>query len=306
MKILVTGGSGCVGFALCEIINPEHTWIFMSSKDCNLCNREETLHFFDIIKPDYIVHLAAHVTGMYKNMKDRTTGFTNNVRINENVLEAANKCGVQRGIFCLSVGMFPDNPSHYPIDETMIFDGKPHSSIEGYAYSKRMLAMQCNNYNLQYNREYICVIPSNLYGSNDRFNLETAHIIPGLIHKFYLAKKNNTDITIWGSGAPLKQFLYSYDLANIIIYLLFNYKDTKPIICAGDEISVRTLVDKIAIIMDYKGKIIYDTTKNDGCLKRTADTTYLKKIYPVTFTPLDIGLKLTIHWFIENYDNLKR
>ena len=164
MRILVTGGNGCVGKSLADYaksINSEHEWIYISSKDCNLENLTDTLALFDKVKPDSIIHLAAYVHGMYHNLNNTVSQFTSNVRINENVLEACNTTGVQRGIFCLSVGMFPNEPSKFPIDESQIFEGQPHTSIEGYSYSKRMLYMQCNHYNQQFKREYICIIPPN-------------------------------------------------------------------------------------------------------------------------------------------------
>ena len=306
-KILITGGQGCIGYSLQNIIdNDENNYIFLSSKQCDLRNRDKVLELFDLIRPDYIIHLAARVVGMYHNMRNIVIPFSDNIKINENVLEACNTYNVQRGIFCLSSGIFTDSPSKYPMDENMIYEGEPSYSISSYGYSKRMLAFQCNNYNKQYNREYICIIPSNLYGPNDRFDLDTAHLIPALLHKFYNAIKNNTDIIIYGSGKPVKQFLFSYDLARIIIYLLFNYTSTTPVICCNDETSISDAVNIISDITKFNNNIKYDTTKNDGCYRRTMTNKYFDSLCPnFKYTSLKDGLEITYKWFVNNYNNAR-
>ena len=174
--------------------------------------------------------------------------FTDNVRMNENILEMANKYNVQKGIFCLSSCIFPYKPSKYPMDETMIHESEPHPSNEGYGYSKRMLEMQCRNYNEQYGREYICVIPVNLYGPYDNFNLDDSHVIPGLIHKFYNHKNNNIPFQMYGSGKALRQFMYSMIFVTIL-KILFDYEGHhKNIICCNDEISIIDLTELICKI----------------------------------------------------------
>lgn len=292
MKILVTGSNGCVGSALKAICRNEDNFVFIERKDCDLTDRNKTIQLFNKISPNYVVHLASYVPGFYNI--DRVASFSSNVRINENVLEASNLLGIENVMCCLSVNMFPENPSKFPMDETMIFDGQLTGAFSGYAYSKRMLELQCQNYNIQYNRKYFGIIPCNIYGPND--NISSGRLIPNLICKFKDAKKNNSDVIINGTGKPLRQFIYSVDLAIIIKYLVFNYDDTKAIICSSDEeISIVNLVNKISEKMEFKNKIIFNTDMPDGNLKKTVSNSLLKTIMPnIKFTSLDVGLKQTI------------
>lgn len=291
MKTLITGSNGCVGSAL-QSLYAEKDWIFIGRGDCDLTNREQTINLFNKIKPDYVIHLASYVPGFYNI--DRVASFSDNVRINENVLEASNLSGVERGMFSLSVNMFPETPLKFPMDETMILDGNLTGAFAGYAYSKRMLAMQCQNYNVQYGRKYFGIIPCNIYGPND--NLKSGRLIPNLICKFRDAKQNNSDVIINGTGKPLRQFIYSIDLAIIIRHLFETYFDTKPIICCGDEeVSIEKLAHLIGEIMDFPYQIKFDISKQDGNLIKTVSNQYLKTlISPLTFSPLKVGLIETI------------
>lgn len=307
--ILVTGGSGMVGKALEDHIkssSSEFTWVFLSSKDCDLTDRHSVLNLFEKHKPKYVIHLAAKVGGLYYNIKEGPRMFTDNVRMNENILEGCHKYNVQRGIFCLSTCIFPATPSKYPMDETMIHESPPHPSNEGYGYAKRLLEMQCRYYNKLYNREYICLIPVNLYGSHDNFNLEDSHVIPGLIHKFHLAKKNSSDITIPGSGNAYRQFLYSKDFARIIYEVFTNYHKTDSIICSYDEVLVKDVILCIKDCCNFDKNIIFDTTKSEGCLRKTASNKYFMSLFPdFKFTELKDGIKETVDWFNNNYKNAR-
>ncbi len=293
MRVLVTGSNGCVGRALKSLCENDKEWIFINRGDCNLENLEMTKEVFCELQPiDYIVHLASYVPGFYNINK--VASITENVRINENVLEASLMLGVKRGLFGLSVNMFPDNPSTFPMDESMILEGSLGGNFAGYAYSKRLLAMQCQNYNSQYGTQYTGIIPCNIYGPND--NLKSGRLIPNLIGKFQEAIKNKSDVVINGSGKPLRQFIYSLDLANIIKYLVSNYHDTKPIICCSDvELTIADLAIQIGQVLDFKHQIIFDSSKPDGVLKKTVSNHYLKTIMPqVSFTTLKEGLEETI------------
>jgi len=297
-----------VGMSLKDIILDKNIWLFLSSKDCDLTKIDAVDSLFNKEKPDYVIHLAANVGGLFKNMRERTAMFRDNVRINENILEACNNHGVQRGIFCLSSCIFPYKPSKYPMDESMIHESEPHPSNEGYGYSKRMMEMQCRNYNEQFGREYICIIPVNLYGPYDNFNLNDSHVIPGLIHRFYNAKKNNTDLEMYGSGTPLRQFVHSYDIAEIIMKILNEYKETKPIICCNDEITIKDLTYLVGKLSDYDtNKITSDTSKSDGCLRKSVDGNYFNEIFSdFKYRSLEEGIKQTIEWFNENYDKCRK
>lgn len=289
MKVLVTGGNGCVGSAL-KLECPD--WIFIGRNDCNLLNREKTIETFQMLKPDCVIHLAAYVPGFYNI--DRVSSFSNNVRINENVLEATHLAAVQKAMFCLSVNMFTEKPSKFPMDESMIFEGSLTGPFAGYSYSKRMLELQVQNYNVQYGRKYFSIIPCNIYGPNDNFS--SGRLISNLINLFRKAINENSEIMISGTGEPLRQFIYATDLAKIIKYLISNYSDTSPVICCSDEeINIKCLVNHIAEITKFNSRINYDPSKPDGNLKKTMDNSYLKKVMPsISFTSLKAGLEQII------------
>ncbi|HVI42035.1 MAG TPA: NAD-dependent epimerase/dehydratase family protein [Anaerovoracaceae bacterium] len=292
MKILVTGSNGCVGSALKSICAGQDDWIFTSRKDCDLTNREQTIDLFKQHKPEYVVHLASYVPGFYNI--DRVASFATNVRVNENVLEASHLSGIDRGMFCLSVNMFPEHPVKFPMDESMLFDGNLTGAFAGYSYAKRMLALQCQNYNIQYNRKYFGIIPCNVYGPND--NLKSGRLIPNLILKFKEAVEQDSDVVINGTGKPLRQFIYSIDLAKIIKGLVANYFDTKPIICCSDtENTIAELAITIGQLIKFQKQITFDISKPDGNLKKTVDNSYLKQVLPnISFTSLEAGLSETI------------
>ena len=217
--ILVTGGSGLVGSAIRDIIDSEavkndsESWIFLSSKDGDLRVRTDCDTIFNKYKPTHVIHLAAKVGGLFANLSQKVEFYRENIIMNDNVMENSrvHNC---RLVSYLSTCIFPDKTA-YPIDETMLHDGPPHSSNEGYAYAKRMIDTMNRAYNEEYNCKFTSIIPTNIYGPHDNYNIQNGHVIPGLIHKCYIAKRDDTDFSIWGSGKPLRQFMYSEDLAKV-------------------------------------------------------------------------------------------
>lgn len=311
-RILVTGGSGLVGKAIQDIIEkekePNEEWIFLSSKDGDLSNIEETRGIFSKHRPTHVIHLAAMVGGLFKNMRQPADFLRINLQINDCVLHCSYEFKVQKCVSCLSTCIFPDKTS-YPIDETMVHNGPPHPSNYGYAYAKRMIDIQNRAYHDQHGCTFTSVIPTNIYGPFDNFNLEDSHVIPGLIHKCYLAKKNDQLLTIFGSGKPLRQFIYSKDLAKLFVWVLRNYEDVDPIILSvgeEDEVSISRVAELIVEGMEFRGQVIYDTSKSDGQYKKTASNMKLKSLYPdFKFTDIKTGIIETVQWFQENYDSAR-
>jgi len=300
MKILITGGHGMVGKSLQKLIKKteENKFIFLSSKDCDLRNIEECKIVFQRYQPDYIIHLAANVGGLYKNINNNAGMMVDNMKINENVLEMCDKFNVDKGIFCLSSCVYPHSPKCYPMTEDMIHDGPPHPSNEGYGYSKRFLEIQCRNYNKS-GKKYMCVSPVNLYGENDNFSLENGHVVASLIRKFYIAKYTNTPVFVCGDGTPLRQFVFVDDFAKIIIELIDNDNVTL-INIANDEITINDLVEILKKIFNYHD-VIYDTSKSNGCLKKTVSNEYFSKIFTdFKFTHIYEGILRTVNWFCKN------
>jgi GDP-L-fucose synthase len=307
--ILVTGGSGLVGSAIRSIsINYDYKFIFLSSTDCDLTNYSNTLYTFTTYNPDYVIHLAACVGGLFKNMACKVDMYEKNILININVLKVCHEIKVKKLISCLSTCIFPDKItlSGLKINETMLHDGPPHTSNDAYAYAKRMLEVHSRAYQEQYGDNFICVIPTNIYGPNDNFHLQDSHVIPGLILKCYLAKKENKPFVVAGTGTPLRQFIYSEDLAILILWTLENYNEKEPIILSvpeNEEKSINYVATCIAKKFNYENNMEFDSDKPDGQFKKTADNSKLMSyIKSFQFTPIEEGICKTVDWFINNYN----
>jgi len=260
-------------------------------------------------QPTYVIHLAALVGGLFKNMKYKVDFWRDNVAINDNILHLSYKFGVKKVVSCLSTCIFPDKTT-YPIDETMIHDGPPHASNEGYAYAKRMIDVQNRCYHEQYGCQFTSVIPTNVFGPHDNYSIEDGHVLPGLMHKVYLAKQNGTPLTIWGTGKPLRQFIFSEDLARLFVWTLRSYDSIEPIILSvaeEDEQDIKTAALEVAAAMDFKGEVVFDTSKSDGQYKKTASNDKLKKLYPeFKFTPFSEAVRETARWFMDNYETARK
>jgi GDP-L-fucose synthase len=298
-KLLVTGGNGLVGSSITSDVK--------IGKEYDLRNIEETNKMFEYHKPTHVIHCAGKVGGLSANMNYKGEFFYDNIMINTNVIESARKHNVKKLVSFLSTCVFPDN-IEYPITEKKIHLGAPHFSNYPYAYAKRMADIQIRAYREQYGLEYVSVIPTNIYGPNDNFSLDTGHVIPMLLHKMYNALRDNSNFVVWGSGTPLREFIYSKDIAKLSEWALDNYNESEPIIFSNsNEISIKDLVDLLVNELNFKGKVIFDKTKPDGQFRKPSDNSKLKSYLPnFEFTPIEQGLKETINWFIENYENTRK
>jgi len=298
-KILTTGGKGLVGSATNADIK--------LGREYNLINPNETLKAFTDHKPTHVIHCAGKVGGVGGNMNYKGEYYYDNLMINTNVIEAARQTGVKHLVAFLSTCVFPDNVK-YPLTIDQIHSGEPHNSNYPYAYAKRMADIQIRAYREQYNLNYSSIIPSNIYGPNDNFSLEHGHVMPMLIHKLYLAKQNNTDFTVWGSGKPLREFIYSKDIAKISEWVVENYVGEEPLIISGDEeVSIQDLVEILVDEFNFKGKVIFDKSKPDGQYKKPSDNSKIKELLPdFNYTSFEKGIKETVNWFKENYENARK
>jgi GDP-L-fucose synthase len=236
--------------------------------------------------------------------------YRENILINDNVMEACRIYQVQKLVSCLSTCIFPDKTS-YPIDETMIHNGPPHFSNEGYAYAKRLIDTMSRAYAQEYGCNFTSVIPTNIYGTHDNYSIQHGHVIPGLIHKCYLAKQTNTPFCVWGSGRPLRQFIYAHDLAELLVWVMKQYHDPSPIILSvdeKDEVSIHDVALMIARAMKLdESLIVFDSTKADGQYKKTASNQKLRQFLPhFVFTDIETGIQRAVDWFIENYDSCRK
>lgn len=315
--ILVTGGTGLVGRGIQWVIENEpvgskygkktegEKWIFLSSKDGDLKDYAATKAIFDKYKPTHVIHLAALVGGLFKNMKFKLTFLRDNLLINDNVLDCAKNAKVEKAISCLSTCVFPDKTT-YPIDETMVHAGPPHESNFGYAHGKRLVDVQNHAYHEEFGCQFTSAIPTNIFGPWDNYTANDAHVIPDLVHKCFLAKQNGTPFTVSGTGKPLRQFIYSRDLAKLFIWQLREYDEIDPIILSvgeEDEVSIKQVADAIVKAVGFTGDYSFDTSKADGQFKKTASNSKLRKYLPnFTFTPFETALDESVKWFVENYD----
>lgn len=315
--VMVTGGSGLVGQGIKDFVTennnenqkPGEKWIFLSSKDGDLTDRKETEAIFEKHKPTHVIHLAAKVGGLFANMAEKVEFYRVNVIMNDNVMECCRIYKVEKLVGMLSTCIFPDKTT-YPIDETMIHNGPPHSSNEGYAYAKRMIDTMNRAYAEEYGCNFTSIIPTNIYGKHDNFSIEKGHVIPGLVHKCYKAKKEDKPFTIWGSGSPLRQFVYNRDLAELTVWVTREYKDPTPIILSvdeADEVTIKDVALAVAKAMKFEGKVDFDTSKSDGQYKKTANNNKLRKYRPdYKFTTMEDGIQKTVDWFVENYETARK
>jgi GDP-L-fucose synthase len=304
-ELLITGSEGLVGTALRNLSLNKAKYI--SRKDVDLTNFDAVRDLFLKLQPKNIIHLAAQVGGIGGNLMHSGEYFRNNILINTNVLESARLAGCERLISYMSTCVFPDK-CEYPLNEKSLHNGPPHQSNFGYAYAKRMLEVQSTAYRKEWGCNYVVAIPTNIYGPGDNFSLTEGHVAPALIHRMFLAKQNNTDLEVWGTGKPLREFVYSADIARLSIWAIENYKEETPIIfTSGIESSIQELVEKVAKAMKFKGRIIFNTDKPDGQFRKPSDGTKLKTYLPdFEWTPLDQGIELTVDWFLSNYQTLRK
>jgi GDP-L-fucose synthase len=284
-------------------------WVFAGSGDADLRDIGATKALFEQAKPSHVLHLAAHVGGLFANMKHQVEFWEDNMRMQENIFRCCKDFCVERLVSCLSTCIFPDGAA-LPMDESIIMNGPPHFSNRGYAYAKRMVLMLGGLYNEQHGTNFATVVPCNVFGKHDNFSIEDGHVLPGLMHKCYLAKKNNTPFVIWGSGKPLRQFIYSSDLAKLMLWYLLESDKKEPVILAtdpADEITVADTAQIVAEAMGFEGDIVFDGTKADGQYQKTCSNARLRTMRPdVAFTPMREAIAKTISWFVANYATCRK
>lgn len=312
--ILVTGGTGLVGKAIEAVVNGTEKkagerWIFVSSKDADLVNKQDTERLFAKHKPTHVIHLAAMVGGLFRNMKYNLDFLRKNILINDNVLQTSFEANVQKVVSCLSTCIFPDKTT-YPIDETMIHNGPPHDSNFGYSYAKRLIDVQNRAYQSQHGCKFTAVIPTNVFGPHDNFNMYDGHVLAGLINRTHQAKIHGRPLVVWGSGKPLRQFIYSLDLARLMVWVLRDYNEVDPIILSVDEADEISIKDAALLITDafnFEGDVIFDTSKADGQFKKTASNKKLRQYLPdFKFTPIAKAMQETVDWYVANYESARK
>ena len=301
MSTLITGGFGLLGSSINFGLKP-------TKKELNLLDYNNLKDYIEKNHIHSIIHAAAKVGGVKANSDYVYDFFADNMLMNINVQNACKEFNIKKSIFIVSTCAFPSN-APLPLEESYLHNGEPHETNFGYAYSKRMLEVGSRALKKQYHINSTCVIPCNLYGENDNYNLENGHVIPSLIHKCYLAKTNNTNFEIWGSGKAEREFIYVKDLAKIITQIFDENIDIQETIIISPEktYTIEEMVEIIVKKIGFCGKVVFDKTKPEGILKKNSSNKKFRKYFPdFKFTDIDHGLEQTIEYFIKNYDLLRK
>lgn len=303
-NILVTGGSGLVGSSIDFGLKP-------SSKVLNLLDRESIVRYFtEHPDVDSVIHAAGLVGGV-KGNSDRLFDFFNqNLMMAVNLMDViARNPRINNVTFLLSTCIFPQDVS-YPVSMKMLHEGEPHPTNYGYAYAKRMLEVGARALRQQYGKKVRCLVPCNLYGPNDNYNIDSGHVIPSLIHKCHVAKQNETPFIIWGSGTPLREFMYAPDISKVLSAIHLDRVDCGDmIVSSGREHSIGEIVGMICKEFDYSGSIIYDGSKPEGIFRKptvTDDFVGFCMTNGITLTCIGEGLHETVAAFRKDYPNVRK
>ncbi len=306
MKVLVTGGTGMLGSSF-KKVKTDHELVLVGSADYDLRRGSDCRCMIADHHPDAIIHLAARVGGVKGNTDYVADFFHENIMMNSNLLDAAKNQNVPKVVSLLSTCVYPDTVT-YPLTEDQIHNGEPHKSNFGYAYAKRMLEVHSRAIRQQYGLNYITAVPNNLYGPYDNFDLENGHVLPAIIRKAKESKDSEKEMVLWSSGRALREFTYSQDIAEILLFLLENYDDPEPInIGNTNEISIQQVAEIICREMGYSGDILWDLSKPEGQYRKPSDNSRLLKLgwKKENYTPLYRGIKMTCRWFLKNYPNVR-
>jgi len=302
-RIAVTGGAGFLGSFVVEKLRERGVKeIFVPhSKDYNLVNPEIARQLYADSSPDILIHMAARVGGIGANQANPGRFFYENMAMGLNIIEEARKHGVEKLVIVGTTCAYPKF-TPVPFKEKDIWNGYPEETNASYGIAKRALLVMAQAYRAQYGLNAIYLIPSNLYGPRDNFDMETSHVIPALIKKCFDAiKTKQKEIVVWGTGKATREFLYVENCAEGILLATERYNKSEPInLGTGFEISIKNLVELIVKLTGFKGEIVWDTSKPDGQPRRCLDTTKAEKEFGFKAkTPFEEGLKKTIDWYRE-------
>lgn len=303
-KIYVAGHRGLVGSAIMRKVKKEgyNNLVYRTSSELDLRRQKKVEEFFKEEKPEYVILAAAKVGGIQANDTYSAEFLYDNLMIESNVIDAAYQNDVKKLLFLGSSCIYP-KLAEQPMKEDYLLSGKLESTNEGYAVAKITGIKLCEHYNKQYGTNFISAMPTNLYGPNDNFDLETSHVLPALIRKFHKAKINNKDeVVIWGTGKPKREFLHVDDLADSLLFLMNNYDGNQFVnVGVGKDISILKLAELIKAVVGFEGKIVNDLSKPDGTPRKLLDVSKLNDLGWEAQISLEEGIKDTYEWFKENY-----
>ncbi|HEY4491827.1 MAG TPA: GDP-L-fucose synthase [Acidobacteriota bacterium] len=302
-KIYIAGHKGLVGSAIDRFLRTQgySNLVGRSHAELELADRKAVDLFFQEERPDYIFLAAAKVGGIYANNAYPADFIYSNLQVQNNIIDSAYRFGVKKLCFLGSSCIYP-KLAPQPLKEEYLLSSPLEPTNEPYAIAKIAGIKMCQAYNRQYGTNFISVMPTNLYGPNDNFELQNSHVLAALVRKFSDAKKNgDKTVTVWGSGKPSREFLYIDDLAEACYFLMQNYNETEIInIGTGSDVTITELATMIAKQVGFEGTIGYDSSKPDGTPRKLLDVGRINKLGWKAKTSLEDGLKKTIRWYVEN------
>jgi GDP-L-fucose synthase len=302
MTILVAGGSGLVGSAIVrELKRLNQDVLAISSKDVDLLDRNKTFEFIKNIKPTAIIDCAAKVGGIGGNNSYPVEFLSQNLQIQSNLMDAAHAAKVSKFVFLGSSCIYPRDCAQ-PIKEEYLLTGELEQTNSAYAVAKIAGIELIKSYRKEYGYKWISVMPTNMYGPNDNFDLENGHVLPVLIRKFIEAKRSGSGkVILWGSGSPLREFLHVDDLAKAVVLCMDKYDDSKQInIGSGQEVLIKDLAGKISKAVGFDGEISWDASKPDGTMRKVLDSSKIANLGWKPLISLEQGIASTVEWYLQN------
>jgi GDP-L-fucose synthase len=308
-KIMVFGGSGMVGSAIIRALKA-HAYtniISIDKQECNLLEQAAVATLFDTEKPDYVFVAAARVGGIIANSTYPANFLYDNLMIQNNIIHNAYVHKVTKLLFLGSSCIYP-KLAPQPLKEESLLTSSLEPTNEAYALAKICGLKMCEYYNKQYGCNFISAMPTNLYGYGDNFHPENSHVIPGLMLRFHEAVTNGKKVVqCWGTGTPLREFLFVDDLADALIFMIENYNDSQFLnLGSGKEITIKKLTELVAKITEFTGTIEWDTSKPDGTPRKVLEMSKLHSLGWQHKTSLEEGLKKTYQWFLDNAQNIRK
>jgi GDP-L-fucose synthase len=312
-KIYVAGHRGLVGSALTRALKKGgYTNLIMRThQELDLTRQADVEHFFMTEKPEYVFLAAAKVGGIMANNTYPAEFIYQNLVIETNIIESARKNGVKKLLFLGSSCIYPKFAPQ-PMKEEHLLTGTIEPTNEPYALAKIAGIKMCQSYNRQYGTNFVAVMPTNLYGPNDNFDLTSSHVLPALIRKFHEAKEAGAkEVVAWGTGSPKREFLHVDDLAEACLFVMNKYNPTKEEnekgsifmnLGTGEDISIKELTEMIKEVVEFKGKIVWDTTKPDGTPRKLLDVSKINNLGWKSAITLENGIRTTYEWFLGNFN----
>jgi len=302
-KLFIAGHRGLVGSALCRLAQtmPEWQLLTRTRAELDLQNTQAVRDFFLREKPDYVIDAAAKVGGIKANHDFPVEFLLHNMQIQNNLIEAAFCADVTKFLFLGSSCIYP-KLTPQPMTETALLTGYLEPTNDAYAIAKITGIKLCQAYARQYQRRYICAMPTNMYGPHDNYDKNTSHVLPGMIQKFHQAKLQNLSaVTLWGTGEPKREFLHSDDFARACFYLLDHYESPEIInVGTGQEVTIAELAGIVRIVTGFKGEIVWDTKHPDGTPRKLLDSSKILGLGWEPIIPLREGIRSAYQWFLDN------